>query len=87
MEQRAPTHNGQEKDRESLLAVWPFQKWFVIMRRRVMRILQVWIILLGVGLGVVGCTGGPPLVPVTDPTQRLEVEGLSILPPQGENWN
>ena len=26
------------------------------------------------------------LVPVTDPTQRLEFQGFSILPPQGENW-
>lgn len=51
-----------------------------------MRIVQAWIILLYVGLGVVGCIGGPQLVPVTDPTQRLEFEGFSILPPKGENW-
>ncbi len=51
-----------------------------------MRIVRVWIILLGVGLGVVGCAGGPQLIPVTDPTQRLEFEGFSILPPQGDNW-
>ncbi len=51
-----------------------------------MRIVRVWILLLGVGLGVVGCAGGPQLIPVTDPTQRLEVADLSILPPQGEHW-
>lgn len=51
-----------------------------------MRIVQVWIILLCAGLGVVGCAGGPQFIPVTDPTQRLEFEGGSILPPQGERW-
>ena len=51
-----------------------------------MRIVRVWIILLGMGLSVVGCAGGPQLIPVTDPTQRLEFEGLSILPPRGEGW-
>lgn len=51
-----------------------------------MRIVRVWIIFLSVGLGVVGCAGGPQLIPVTDPTQRLEFGGLSILPPQGDNW-
>lgn len=51
-----------------------------------MRIVRVWIIWLGVGLGVVGCAGFPQLIPVTDPTQRLEFEKFSILPPQGENW-
>jgi len=50
------------------------------------RIVRVWIILLGVGLGVVGCAGGPQLIPVTDPTQRLEFEGFSVLPPRGEHW-
>lgn len=28
----------------------------------------------------------PDLIPVTDPNQRLEFEGFSILPPKGENW-
>ena len=51
-----------------------------------MRIVRVWIIVLGVGLGMVGCAGGPQLIPVTDPTERLEFEGFSILPPQGDNW-
>lgn len=51
-----------------------------------MRIVRVWIILLGVGLGMVGCAGGPQLIPVTDPTQRLEFGGFSILPPRGEDW-
>lgn len=51
-----------------------------------MRIVRVWIILLGMGLSVVGCAGGPKFIPVTDPAQRLEFEGLSILPPRGEGW-
>lgn len=51
-----------------------------------MQIVRVWILLFGVGLGVAGCAGGPQLIPVTDPTQRLEFEGFSILPPQGDNW-
>ncbi len=51
-----------------------------------MRTVRAWIILLCVGLGVVGCVGGPQFIPVTDPTQRLEFEGLSILPPRGEDW-
>jgi len=50
-----------------------------------MRLVRVWITLLGVGLGIVGCAG-PQLSPVTIPTQRLEFEGFSILPPHGENW-
>jgi hypothetical protein len=37
-------------------------------------------------MGVVGCAGGPQLIPVTNPTQRLEFGDFSILPPQGENW-
>jgi hypothetical protein len=28
----------------------------------------------------------PALTPVHDPTQRLELPGLSILPPKGQNW-
>ena len=57
--------------------LWPFMKWFVVImrRRRAMRIVRVWIIFLSVGLGVVGCAGGPQLIPVTDPTQRLEFGG------------
>lgn len=51
-----------------------------------MRIVRVWIILLGMGLSVLGCAEGPQLIPVTDPAQRLEFEGFSILPPQGERW-
>ena len=51
-----------------------------------MRGVRVWIILFGVGLGVVAYARGPQLIPVTNPTQRLESDVLSILPPQGENW-
>ena len=28
----------------------------------------------------------PALAPIHDPTQRLDLPGLSILPPKGENW-
>ena len=31
-------------------------------------------------------TIAPALTPVHDPTQRLDLPGLSILPPQGANW-
>lgn len=34
---------------------------------------------------LVGCATARP-VPIADPTQRLEFEGFSILPPRGENW-
>jgi hypothetical protein len=34
----------------------------------------------------VACAPGPRYTPVTDPTQRLEFQGFSILPPRGENW-
>jgi hypothetical protein len=39
-------------------------------------------------LGVIasGCAIGPTLTPITDPTQRLQFQGFSILPPKGENW-
>ena len=56
------------------------------MRRGPTRGVRVWIILFGVGLGVVAYARGPQLVPVTSPTQRLQSDVLSILPPQGENW-
>jgi len=52
-----------------------------------MRIVRVWIIFFSVGLGVMGCAGQPEFIlPVTDPTQRLEFEKFSILPPQGKQW-
>jgi hypothetical protein len=51
-----------------------------------MRIVRIWIILVGVGMGVMGCEGGPQLIPVTNPTQRLEFGDFSILPPHGESW-
>ncbi len=51
-----------------------------------MRIVRVWVTLLGVAMGVVGCAGGPQLVPVTNPSQRLDFGDFSILPPHGENW-
>ena len=33
-----------------------------------------------------GCATGPTAIPIKDPTQRIEFEGFSILPPQGEKW-
>src|SRR5262245_17967968 len=34
-----------------------------------------------------GCAvPGPPLTPVTDPSQRLAFTGFSILPPRGSGW-
>jgi hypothetical protein len=56
------------------------------MGKGAMRIVRVWITMLSVGMGVVGCAGGPQLIPVTNPTERLELGGFSILPPQGGNW-
>lgn len=37
-------------------------------------------------MGAVGYAAQPPLIPLTNPTERLEFEGFSFLPPQGENW-
>lgn len=34
-----------------------------------------------------GCVAGVSLTPVTDATQRVEVNGFSVLPPQGTNWS
>ena len=50
-----------------------------------MRRLRAWTLMFLVGLIVVGCTHPRP-IPVTDPTQRLQFQGFSILPPKGENW-
>ena len=34
-----------------------------------------------------GCTAfAPDLTPISDPTQRFELPGLSVLPPRGDNW-
>jgi hypothetical protein len=51
-----------------------------------MRIVRVWITLLGVAVGVAGCAGGPQPIPVTNPSQRLDFGDFSILSPHGENW-
>ncbi|MFQ5946686.1 MAG: hypothetical protein ACE5NC_10635, partial [Anaerolineae bacterium] len=29
---------------------------------------------------------GPRLIPINDPTQRVEFDGFSILPPRGRGW-
>lgn len=47
---------------------------------------RAWMIFLSVAIGLVGHAEGQQRIPVTNPTQRLEFEGFSILPPQGENW-
>lgn len=51
-----------------------------------MKILGIWIFTFLFGVIAVGCAAGPTLTPVTDPTQRLQFQGFSILPPRGENW-
>jgi hypothetical protein len=38
------------------------------------------------GADIPRATSASALVPVADPTQRLEVPGVSILPPQGDKW-
>ena len=44
-------------------------------------------LLFALGLIAAACTTiAPALTPVHDPTQRLDLPGLSILPPQGDNW-
>ncbi len=35
---------------------------------------------------LVGCATTRGLTPVTDPAQRIEFDGFSILPPRGEGW-
>ncbi len=36
---------------------------------------------------VVGCASVPPLIPITDPEQRQQFNGFSVLPPRGKDWN
>jgi hypothetical protein len=36
------------------------------------------------GVAVAGCA--PTLVAVTNPTQRVEMDGVSVLPPAGQTW-
>jgi hypothetical protein len=43
--------------------------------------------LLGMDMAVTGCAGGPQSLPVTNPSQRLEFDAFSILPPTGEDWS
>ena len=44
-------------------------------------------ITVGVIGAVVGCASIPPLIPITDPEQRRQFNGFSVLPPKGKNWN
>lgn len=49
-----------------------------------MRPCRVPILLFSASLVVAGC--GPHLRPISDATQRVEIPGVSVLPPQGGNW-
>jgi len=50
-----------------------------------------WVMLIALvtllGMGMTGCAGGPQSIPVTNPSQRLDFDAFSILPPNGENWS
>ncbi|MBI2535085.1 MAG: hypothetical protein HYW03_23135 [Deltaproteobacteria bacterium] len=49
--------------------------------------LQISALLLALGLiTTASAATAPALTPVRDPTQRLDLPGVSILPPKGENW-
>jgi tetratricopeptide (TPR) repeat protein len=51
------------------------------------RTLQV-VLFLSICAIVAGCNATKPdLTPISDPTQRLEFEGFSILPPRAKGWN
>lgn len=50
-----------------------------------MRALKSLVVFL-IGIGIPSCSVGPAVTPVTNPTERLQFQGLSILPPKGENW-
>ena len=44
-----------------------------------------WLAALMVGVAVAGCA--PALVAVKDPAQRVELNGVSVLPPAGQAWH
>jgi len=48
--------------------------------------IQTWIIVFLASLVLVGGALGQRPTPITDPTQRLEFQGFSILPPSGRDW-
>ena len=53
----------------------------------VVRTLQ-FVLFLSVCAIVAGCSAtAPDLTPISDPTQRFEFEGFSILPPRAKGWN
>lgn len=44
-------------------------------------------LLFALSLVAAGCaTTAPALTPIRDPTQRLDLPGVSVLPPKGANW-
>lgn len=45
---------------------------------------RAWFTALVTGMAVLGCA--PALVAVKDPTQRVEIGGVSVLPPTGQTW-
>lgn len=50
-------------------------------------VLQISMVLITLGLITAASAGtDADLTPIHDPTQRLELPGLSVLPPKGENW-
>lgn len=52
------------------------------MRSRRRAILIFWACIIAAGCEA----AGPGLQPISDPTRRVEVPGLSVLPPPGDNW-
>lgn len=51
-----------------------------------MKASRIWGSLFLVGLIAAGCAVGPTATLVTNPDERLQFPGFSILPPKGENW-
>ena len=45
---------------------------------------RVWLTAFVTGMAVLGCA--PTLVFVKDSTQRVEIDGVSVLPPAGQTW-
>ena len=50
------------------------------------RTLCTWILVSLISTLTVACERRPRYKAVTDPTQRLQFQGFSILPPKGEHW-
>lgn len=48
--------------------------------------IQAWVIAFQASLVLVSGASAQRPTPVTDPTQRLEFQGFSIVPPNGKDW-